>query len=472
MISNEFLATIIFDIVRVKTLPIVNPVRLRFFDAATDKTLDLFGIPYYTFNSVDWSSPVNKEMQNTSDFVIGTLLESYIGDLTLKFYTNTEEEFLTYTYSANLTAGSVYTILKDSFKVKLPNLSTELAHFLLNYLFKGLVTNKPVNWYLEFQNNSLGVYQTRIVLDADKFSNLYIDEVGWFLLSYGDYELVATASKANLKYAKLYPAATGGSSWLDTSELTYNTVYPGKGVELFNNNLVIAIPPTDLNPTFVLQEDDTVLFYVDFDGTSTDLSNDKQPVVDGVSYNPTVKLFNSNSASVDLLESAEYSDFDFPSEFTLDIFVYFLTNPLDRAIIFLEKLNSFSLYQTVSNNLCISNQDGELLSSSWAPTVGTWYHLYINKTSNNLILKVNSVVDVDVVLSPGTEFASNSNNLVINKADTPIKGLCNGVYIREGSIPFAEMQKPYPKRAYDWKYINSHVWKNMTVYQWFKYCRF
>lgn len=471
MLLNDFVIDIVFKLLKGESLSVLAPVKIKFFSGTTDKTLDLFGFTSYSVTTDKWNSPSSKQISNNTNLIIGTLLEDFSGTLTLKFYTNTDQELFTHAYNANLLSGSSYTIFVNSLKVSLPNLTTNLSHFLLNYLFRNVTSDKPTSWYLEFQEANSSPYQSRFPLEMSNFSKVYTNEIGWKCVSYGEYFFATTNSDKELKYGKLFPFSSGGGSWFDAVELLSHNVYTGRVIEVYNNNFVISLPPQTLTSDFLQPSDSNCIFYVDFDGSSKELVTNTVPTVDTVSYNPVDKLFRAECASMLASETVEYAEFDFPAYFTLNMFVRFSTSPTGREITFLEKVNSFKLYTNSSNQLRIDNQDGNLLSIGWLPVINTWYHIYVRKTDSELRVRVNNDVNEHTTILSSLVFDTNSNPLKINHGTKAIAGLCNGLYIYEGDKAFVYLTQPEPKSAYDWQYINSHVWKDLTLAQWYEYCR-
>lgn len=467
---NTFITNIVFDLIKNKSLNNITPIKLKFFNGNIDKTLDLFGISEYIVSVDKWTAASNKQIQNNTNLVVGTVLQNFSGSLTIKVYSSTNVELFTYTYTTNLLVNSVYTILSNAFKIMLPNISTNLANFLLNYIFRNIVDNKPAVWFLELQTTVGSVYQNRIELNCSKFSEPYINETGLSCISYGEYISVETAIDKELKYGKLFTTSSGGTSWIDYVMFLSNPVYTGRTLEIFNNNLIISVD-TNTSIDFLLPSDSDCIFYVDFDGRNTELVSNKQPLNNTVTYDSSIKLFKSESVVMDTSQALEYTDFNFPTNFTLELFIRFSTNPLGREIIFIEKTNSFKLYKNSINELCIDNQSGVILTTNWLPTVNVWYHVVITKNNTNLELKVNNDVTQSSTVSTNNTFAANSSTLKINNISKPILGHCNGLYIYSGDKQTSLLEQPVPKKAYNWNYINSQVWKDLTINQWKQYCK-
>lgn len=469
---NNTVIDIIHKIITNQTLSTLTPLKLKFFNGSTDITLDLFGFASYSVTTDRWNAAANKEITNALAMSVGTLLISFSGDLTLKFFTTTDLEILSYTYNTSIAAGSSYSIIANALKISLPNLTTNLAHFLLNYLFRNVTTGKPTLWYLELEDSTNVAYGSRILLDCDKFSHLYTNEIGHRCVSYGKYLLINTATTKEIKSAKLYTGSTGGTSWFDISNLLPVDVYSGRTLEVYNNTLVISIPPTDLATNFVLPEDDTCIFYASLDGVATDLAIDKEPIFNSISYNPQTKLFNAESGNFNAGERLEY-DFNFPLDFGFEFFVNFSTSPVGRSIMLLEKPGSILFYKTSTDYLQVENQSGVILSAPWNAVANTWYHIFMYKASygggGEFRVFINSMFDVYVGIGAGNLFAINSNPLSISSTLYPVLGQMSNISAASVIKTYVPFVPSPPKRAYDWKYINSHIWKDMAIEQWYQY---
>jgi hypothetical protein len=469
---SDYIISVIFSIIRNETLPNITPVKLKFFDGNTDITNLLFGFNSYSLLATNFTSPFNKSIQNNIDLTVGTLLTSFSGDLTLKFYTSTDIELFTYTYAATIISGSSYILLANALRITLPNLNTNLANLLLNYIFKNITTDRPTTWFLELLDSNNTIYQTRIPLDITRWSKTYTNELGDSCIAYGKYTYIDTLTNNGIKTCKLYSALTGGTSWLDVDLLVPLNLYSGRILEIFNNSLVISISPSSLDINFLLESNPDNIFYVDGDGTMDNLATNTPPVSTNVGFNSSIKLFNSESITMSSTDTAEYA-FNLPNPFTLELFVLFTTTPVGREITFIEKSGSIRIYQNILNNICVENNTGNLISVPWAVTTNVWYHIYLNKNTitNKLILRVNNIVNAEVSSISGTLFPVNSNTLRLNSSTKPILGLCNGLYISSSNISYNSMVKPLSKNPYIWKYITKRVWKNCTLQQWMQYCR-
>jgi hypothetical protein len=151
----------------------------------------------------------------------------------------------------------------------------------------------------------------------------------------------------------------------------------------------------------------------------------------------------------------------FPNEFTLNTFVYFTQATNGRLIIFTEKAGVFKLAKTISNNLELSVNGSVLISTSWTPVINQWNHLWVQKSSSEVKLRVNSG-DIDTSTAYTTATATNSNAFIIA---SNILGLCNGVYLEDGTPTFQPFVQPLPKRRYDFSNISFWEWINLEFPQ-------
>lgn len=458
----------IFDLIKNKTMPTRVPVRLRFFDGNTDITNTLFGFSYYELTSSVWSTPSLGEINNASLINLGVFQSSFYGSVTLKLYTSLEEEILEHTYVDNFVTGNSFIVEAGNFQIGLTALTVPAANALLNYLFKGVTSGIPTTWWLEISDNAYNPYQARIALNPDAFGEALENEIGELVICYGEYLTIPTTSTESIVNARFFDSSSNGVCWFNASMYVPSDVYTGRIVEIANNSLVFSIPPETYNSTFLLDTDNTCIFYVNFDGYAKELCSGTYPVEDTVDYAPIQNMFNTECAVLLGSDIVAYENVNLPTTFTLELFVKFSNDPVNRRIIFFEKQESIKLEKTSANNLVIYDSNIAKLTTAWSPVVNTWYHIFITKNSTALTLRVNNTVDVSVGMTDN--FSSNTELFRINNSDYPVLGYCNLLAIYNTVKTFNNQQKPLPSRRYDWEYISPQVWHNMSLIHWQKYC--
>lgn len=465
---------IIFDkVLKLGTLTNLTPVYLKFFDASNvDITNTLFGIATYPITTDKFNTATVKEISNNTTLTVGTSLVTYTGDLTLKIYTVTDIELISYTYPTSISIGSVYNIPANSLKISLLSLTTNLANLLLNYIFRNSTTGKPTTWYLELQNASNTAYQTRILLDPAKFSNTYTDELGHKCVSLTDYLTIATNSTEKLKSAKLFSASTGGTSWFDcTNNISYS-VNSGRVLTLYNNSLVLSIAPSYIDASFTLTSNPSLLVWCDYDGTPDNYALNKEPTLSTFTYTTVDNLYKSECAVADTIGYASYAPMVLPEDFVLDFIVKFSTAPSGRYIWMLDMPSAFLLGYAL-DRLVVYNEFGGVIESVWTPAINTWYHICIYKIGTGIWLYVNSEVTVYLAYGGGRYFNVDSVPRVLNVNNTtyPILGHINHLSIGTAWKPWTPLVEPSPQNAYNWQYLSTNVWNSMSLNQWLEYSK-
>lgn len=469
---EDFIIDIIFATLRNQSLTTLTPLKLKFFNGSTDITNDLLGYSSYSLTTSIWNVPASGQIKNASTISLGSLLTSFSGTLTLKFYDVSNNLLFSFSSVVNLISGTLFNIPTNGITIGLPNLSVELANFLLSYIFRNNTSAKPTSWYLELVNSSNSAITTRTLLSSSVFSNTYLNELGQKQVNYAGNISIPMTSDVIVSKWRLYAQASGGNVWFENINPAYQYAFNNRNINLYSNSLNIALSPKDLSTSFLLSTSGTSLFHADFDGTLEDLNGTSSIVNSSITYDNSKKLFKGESASFLTSDYVEYSNFTIPNEFVLEFFVNFSTNPVNRRVFFMEKVGVFRLEKSADNKIQIYLNNGLILENAWSPTINTWYHIFIKKTTTAVILNVNTAIDTSVALAPSFTLASNSNNLRINNSSNPILGVSAGLYLSsDTSRVFSNGTQPLPKKAYNWKYLNINNWLKLGFTQWKEYCR-
>lgn len=469
---KDYCIDIIFDIIRGNALSNITPIYVKFFDGSTDITSTLFGSSSFTFNSTYWNTPSGNSINNLLALDFGNFLIDYNGTVTLKFYTTTGNLFLEYPYLLIGTSGSSYRIPALGLTISLPNLSSTFAVFLLNYIFRNNQTGKPTTWHLELVRANNTVYGSRVALDITRFSLPYINEVGEREISYGNYFFLLANETSTIAQLRLFTASSGGSSWFTLNALTPIYIFNGRVIEFFNNTLTFSVPSETLDVDFVLTTEDSSVFYVDFNGSIEDVSGTSNVVVSNVSYNSAIKLFRAESLILSSGNYVEYSNFNLPSNFTFQTFIYFTSNPAGRTSVICKKVGAFSLeYRGSTSTFAITNGTTDVLTATVSLTTNVWYHIYVAKNGDNLQLRINNLINVNTTLPAEYNFPTNGNLFVVNDIVNPVLGLSNGIYVNNAIVSYNQQVQPLSKKNYIWSNIASHIWTKLTFKQWKEYSK-
>jgi hypothetical protein len=181
----------------------------------------------------------------------------------------------------------------------------------------------------------------------------------------------------------------------------------------------------------------------------------------GIEYESENKLFGTECLVASAGTSISYEDVVFPDEFTLNVFVYFTTNPSGRLVAFAEKNGVFKLVKNTANSLEVSINGAVVITTPYSPVTGQWQHIWVQKSATDLKLRVNSA-DINVTTAYTTTIANNANLFSVCSG---ILGLCNGIYLESGASDFALMTKPLPKRVSAWDDISYFTWLHLEFPQ-------
>ena len=228
---------------------------------------------------------------------------------------------------------------------------------------------------------------------------------------------------------------------------------------LYSNSLVLRVQDINVDlTTYTAPNNPNSLLHLDFNGRLSDQSsNSKIASMSGIEYDSVNKLFGTECLVASAGTSISYNGVVFPNEFTFQCFCYFTTNPSGRLIALAEKNSVFSLRKTVGNSLEVGINGSVVISTPWVAPTGQWQHIWIQKSSTTLSLRVNSA-DINIVQSYTTTIATNSNNFNVC---SNVLGLCNGIYLESGASAFNAMTQPLPKRVSAWDDISFFTWLNL-----------
>lgn len=436
------------------SLPIVATI---LNDTNTNITNTLFGISSLPLNESYWAI-TSTTLTNTLDINFGTALTDYALPLKLRLTTSDGIAVAISTLDATIESGSELTLYADTGVTLTLDFGTAtLSNAILNLLFKG--TNIfPSALSAKYYDNS-DTLQTTISLTPSKWSEKEIGTLGEIFFEYGNTQTLPTINSI-INLARI--TDTSNNIWFEADVSIPTTLKPS--AILYSNSLVLRVQDINVDlATYTAPNNPNSLLHLDFNGKISDQSsNSKIASMSSIEYDSVNKLFGTECLVASAGTSISYEGVVFPNEFTFQCFCYFTTNPSGRLIALAEKSGVFRLRKTVSNNLEVSINNSVVISSSWVPATGAWQHIWIQKTSTELRLRVNEL-DINVTAPYTTMISTNSNLFSVVNG---ILGLCNGIYLDDGSaaafIPFAQ---PLPKRRYSFDDISFFTWMNLEFPQ-------
>lgn len=435
------------------------PILATLLDSTdTNITSTLFGISSLPLDASYWTI-TSTTLANTLDINFGTALTDYALPLKLQL-TASDGIIIALTTLSDTTieagnelilyAGTGVTLTLDFGTIKLSNA-------ILNLLFKG-VNTFPSALSAKYYDNS-DALQATIPLTPSKWSKRETGTLGEIFFEYGNTQTLPTIN-STVNLARITDASN--NIWFEADIAIPTTLKPSS--VLYSNSLVLRVQDINVDlTTYTAPNNPNSLLHLDFNGRLSDQSsNSKIASMSGIEYDSVNKLFGTEALVASAGTSISYEGVVFPNEFTLNAFVYFTTSPSGQLVVLAEKSGVFKLAKTSSNNLEVSINDSVVISTSWVPATNVWNHVWVQKTSSQLRLRVNSG-DINTTVSYTTTTVSNSNPFVVCSG---ILGLCNGVYLSSSSTEvFAPFVQPLPKRRYDWSNISVYEWLNLGFLQ-------
>ncbi|MCA2594036.1 MAG: hypothetical protein IM526_02595 [Microcystis sp. M38BS1] len=439
------------------SLPIIATI---LDDTNTNITSTLFGISSLPLDASYWTITGNT-CNNSSDINFGFALTDYALPLKLRLTTSDGISIALTTLSDTtiesgneliLYSGTGITLTLDFGTAKLSNAILEL-------LFKGNSSEFPSGSLSAKYYDNSNTLQTTIPLTASKWSKREVGTLGEIFFEYGNTQTLPTINSV-INLVRI--TDTSNNIWFEADISIPTNLKPN--ALIYSNSLVLRINDPEINlATHIAPSNANSLLHLDFNGRLSDQSSNlKIASFSGVDYNSVDKLFSTECLVAGASTNISYEGVVFPNEFTFNCFCYFTTSPSGRLVALAEKNGVFALKKTVANNLEVSINNSVIISTSWVPSVNVWNHLWVQKTSSQLRLRVNSA-DINTAVSYATTTATNSNPFVVCSG---VLGLCNGIYISSSSAEtFAPFVQPLPKRRYCWDDVSFYEWLNLGFLQ-------
>lgn len=423
----------------------------------TNITETLFGIPFLSLNESYWSVTSNN-LTNSLDIDFGEAVSDYSLPVKLKLTTFEGVVLATSLLNTTIEIGSGLILSSgEGISLTLNFGTSKLSNFILNAIFKG-VTTYPSEFFAKYYDNGNNLRAT-IELTSSKWSKKGVGTLGEIFFEYGNTQTLPTINSI-VNFVKITDSTN--TSWFEFPISLPTNLKPNSII--YSNSLILRIPNPEVNLTvYSAPSNSSSVFYADFNGSTAEKSSNSQiNSLAEINYDSELKIFGTECLICSLDTSLKYENVVFPNEFTLNCFFYFTSNPVGRSINFAEKDGVFKLAKTASNNLEVSINNSVVISQSWSPVAGQWQHIWVQKSATQLKLKVNSA-DINVVTPFNSVINTNSN---LFSVCTNIIGLCNGIYLENGSSGNFELfSQPLPKRRYDWSDISFWEWVNLEFPQ-------
>ncbi|QIW88519.1 hypothetical protein [Pseudanabaena phage PA-SR01] len=434
------------------------PILATLLDSTdTNITNTLFGISSLPLDASYWSVTTNI-LTNTLDINFGTALTNYALPLELRLTTSDGIIVALTTLSdTTIEAGNELILYADTGVTLTLDFGTvKLSNAILNLLFKGINTF-PSALSAKYYNNS-NTLQATIPLTAAKWSKRETGTLGEIFFEYGNTQTLPTTN-STVNLARI--TDDSNNIWFEADIAIPTTLKPSSVI--YSNSLVLRVQDINVNlATYTTPNNPNSVLHLDFNGRLSDQSsNSKIASMSGIEYDSVNKLFGTECLVASAGTSISYEGVVFPNEFTFQCFCYFTTNPSGRLIALAEKNGVFSLRKTVGNSLEVSINGSVVITAPWVAPTGQWQHIWIQKSANQLKLRVNSA-DINVTTAYTATITTNSNLFSVANG---ILGLCNGVYLENGLSLFQSFVQPLPKRVNDWSDISFFTWLNLEFPQ-------
>lgn len=426
--------------------------------SGTNITNTLFGISALNLDASYWII-TNNICTNTLDINFGAAISTYALPLSLRL-TTSDGTIVANAALSNVTVetGSELTLYSDTGVTLTLDFGTaKLSNAILNLIFKGINTF-PSALSAKYYDNS-NTLQATITLTPSKWSKREIGTLGEIFFEYGNTQTLPSINSI-VNLARITDASN--NIWFEADVSIPTTLKPS--AIIYSNSLVLRVSDPEINLlVYEAPSNSSSIFHVTFNGELAEKSNNSRiNSIVGVEYNSELKLFGTECLQAGASTSISYEGVVFPNEFTLNCFFYFTTPTTGRLITLVEKNGVFKLVKNAANSLEVSINGAVVVTSPWVAPTGQWQHLWVQKTSSQLRLRVNSG-DINTTASYATTIASNTNPFIVCSG---VLGLCNGIYLSSSSAEtFAPFVQPLPKRRYDWSNISVYEWLNLGFLQ-------
>lgn len=480
---DDYLVSLILNILQLSTLPTLAPLKLKFFIGGNDVTLSYFDVAEIVVTN--WTRTTNTVLlENSTEIVFGTALQTYFGAATIQIIDQQNNIVSENLYNTAIETGTEYRIPVGFLRISITGANLNLGNFLLDLISLTNINsnvksptyttpNDPLFWELVLSSTVLKN------LNKSFFSKIKTNIIGQKEISYGEtfslnnnifYNVNSlTVRKKNSAYNTSYDYNITSRTWFDLLGVSNLLFYPRQPIDVFNNSLNWVYNPSVLDvDTVVLNESSTSLISIDFDGNTNDTSFSTTKVSDNIVYNPQFKIFNAESGYFGSVELLEYSvDVAFPDTFTLQYFFRFNGTPVGRNCLFFRK-NGVIRVEKINNNLTVT-VNANTFNIPFTFNNTTDYHLFITKTNTTLNVRINSTLNSTQTLTSAT-MVQNSNNLIFNDSTLFLDCYVSGFYLDDVVLPFEEMIEPTPKYQYFWDETPTYAWtsKHFKFTHWLK----
>jgi hypothetical protein len=425
-------------------------------EAGANITSTLFGISSLSLDASYWDV-IDNTVQNQLDINFGEGLIDYADPIFLRLTTSDGISLATSLLDTSVESGNELILYAGTGVTLTLDFGTaKLSNAILNLLFKGINTF-PSALSAKYYDNS-NALQATITLAPNKWSKREIGTLGEIFFEYGNTQTLPTIN-STINLARITDASN--NIWFEADVAIPTTLKPN--AILYSNSLVLRVSDPEINlATYTSPSNNSSLLHLDFNGRLSDQSsNSKIASMSGIEYESENKLFGTECLVASAGTSISYEDVVFPDEFTLNVFVYFTTNPSGRLVAFAEKNGVFKLVKNTANSLEVSINGAVVITTPYSPVTGQWQHIWVQKSATDLKLRVNSA-DINVTTAYTTTIANNANLFSVCSG---ILGLCNGIYLESGASDFALMTKPLPKRVSAWDDISYFTWLHLEFPQ-------
>ena len=422
-------------------------------DTDINITSTLFGISSLSLDASYWDV-IDNTVQNQLDINFGEGLIDYADPIFLRLTTSDGIIVANAALSdVTIETGSELILYSGTGVTLTLDFGTAtLSNAILNLLFKGTASLFPSALSAKYYNNN-NTLQATLALTPSKWSKKEIGTLGEIFFEYGNTQTLPTIN-STINLARITDAIN--NIWFEADIVIPTTLKPN--AIIYSNSLVLRVSDPEINlATYTSPSNNSSLLHLDFNGRLSDQSsNSKIASMSGIEYDSENKLFGTECLVASAGTSISYEDVVFPDEFTLNVFVYFTTNPAGRSVELAEKNGVFKLVKNAANSLEVSINGSVVITTPYSPVTGQWQHIWIQKSATTLSLRVNSA-DINVTTAYTTTIATNSNLFSVCSG---ILGLCNGIYLESGASAFSAMSQPLPKRRYNFDDISFYEWLN------------
>lgn len=240
-----------------------------------------------------------------------------------------------------------------------------------------------------------------------------------------------------------YGNTKGVYNMVEVQQYVGNTQWPRPPDDFYFNYVVALLHGNGGNP---LTSGTPDIVPINKDNSTNNFLLSPNGDVRNDEFHPYQEGYYSNyfDGSGDYLTAASNAAFSFSTgDFTIECWVNFNITTVDKALVSRYSASTGWNFRYDSNGIALFNGDTNLISKSFTPTVGLWYHLAVARQGTSLRLFINGVLENTVTNSTSLD---NSNTLYIGRLTAAtaweLNGYLSNVRIVKGTAVYTSNFTP------------------------------